>query len=275
MDKNKILLMELWDKVAVNFGELGPDYWKRFGKKLVELSNVDNGDYILDIGTGRGSSLFPSAYLVGKDGRVIGTDISKSMVSATNDEIAKRNIINAEVIQVDIEALNFDDEYFDKIIAGFSLGGILMNEEYLQNLIHTLKNHGQLSFSMWGVQNDQQWLTDIVNDYIKPVQENKSENITSIRLDCAEGIKAVLKNAGLKDIETYETVNEVIYIDATQWWTEMWNNALRNIFETIEKMGQDIFDEFKNKVNIALQNFKSEKGITFKMNVIYAVCKKY
>ena len=60
MDKNKNELIELWDKVAFNFGSIGPRYWDKFGHRLVELSHIEEGNYVLDIGMGRGASLFPS-----------------------------------------------------------------------------------------------------------------------------------------------------------------------------------------------------------------------
>ena len=45
MNKNKISLIELWDKVAHNFGKLGPKYWDKFGERLIELSDIKEGDY--------------------------------------------------------------------------------------------------------------------------------------------------------------------------------------------------------------------------------------
>ena len=50
MDKNKNELIELWDKVALNFGSMGPRYWDRFGHRLVELSHIEEGNYVLDTG---------------------------------------------------------------------------------------------------------------------------------------------------------------------------------------------------------------------------------
>lgn len=29
--------ISIWDKVAPSFGKIGPKYWCRFGKRLVEL----------------------------------------------------------------------------------------------------------------------------------------------------------------------------------------------------------------------------------------------
>lgn len=49
-----------WDKVAPEFGKVGPKYWEEFGSRLVELSSISRGARVLDIGMGRGASLFPA-----------------------------------------------------------------------------------------------------------------------------------------------------------------------------------------------------------------------
>jgi hypothetical protein len=118
------------------------------------------------------------------------------------------------------------------------------------------------------------WLTDIVNEYLKPNKNKKEEDVVSPKLDSVEGIRKLLEDAKLKEIEIYEEENEVVYLDENQWWDEMWNNAVRGIFESIEKLGQDKFEEFQLKVNNALQNYRRENGICLNMNVIYAVAKK-
>lgn len=275
MNQDKIKLIELWNKVAFNYGKLGPNYWDKFGERLINLSNIKEGVCILDIGTGRGATLFPASYKVGVNGRIIGIDISENMVKMTNDQIAKQNIKNSKVLQINMEEINFSDEYFDNIVSGFSIGYILNDNNYSRNVLRTLKKNGQLSFSLWGVQNNQKWLTDIVDEYLKPNKSKKDEEArVSTNLNSVEGIRKLLKNLNLKEIEIYEEENEVVYLDKNQWWEEMWNNAVRGIFESIEKSGQDKFNEFQLKVNNVLQSYKSEKGICFNMNVIYALAKK-
>ncbi|MCT4662290.1 MAG: class I SAM-dependent methyltransferase [Tissierellales bacterium] len=272
MNQDKIKLIELWNKVAFNYGKLGPNYWDKFGERLVNLSHIKEGVYILDIGTGRGATLFPASHRVGINGKIIGIDICENMVDMTNDEIDRQNIKNSKVLQINMEEINFADEYFDNIVSGFSIGYILNNDDYFKNILRVLKKDGQLSFSMWGVQKDQKWLTNIVNEYLKP--NKKEEDVVSLKLDSVEGIRKLLEDAKLKEIEIYEEENEVVYLDENQWWDEMWNNAVRGIFESIEKLGQDKFEEFQLKVNNALQNYRRENGICLNMNVIYAVAKK-
>lgn len=105
-------------------------------------------------------------------------------------------------------------------------------------------------------------------------KNKKVEDVVSSKLDSVEVIRKLLENINLIGIEIFQEENEVVYLDENQWWDEMWNNAVRGIFESIEKLGQDKFEEFQLKVNNAIQRYKRENGICINMNVIYAIAKK-
>jgi len=53
----------------------GPDYWDYFGTRLVDHTRIQGGEWLLDVGCGTGSSLFPAAEIIGKHGYAIGVDI--------------------------------------------------------------------------------------------------------------------------------------------------------------------------------------------------------
>jgi ubiquinone/menaquinone biosynthesis C-methylase UbiE len=277
MKKDKNELIKLWNKVAENFGKSGPKYWDRFGERLVELSDVKKGNNVLDIGMGRGSSLFPAAKKIGITGKAIGIDLSEVMVMKTQQKIIEYNLKNVEVFQLDAEELEFSDACFDNIIFGFGIGHIVNEDKNVKNVLRMLKENGQLSLSLWGIQKDQKWLTDIVEQFLPPknTEKNDSKRNSNLQLNTVENVIDFLESFNLKEIEVIEENNEVVYRDKDQWWKEMWNNAVRNIIERIEKMGEDKFKEFQCKVNEGLQSFESEKGISFNMKVIYAFGKKY
>lgn len=260
-----------WDKVAPNFGEVGPKYWDYFGTKLVELSNISKGARVLDIGMGRGASLFPALDKVGKDGYVIGIDSSEMMVNETYKDIFNRNICNAEVKNMNAQYLEFKEETFDNIICGFGFGYLMISEEKLNGILRLLKKGGQVGFSIWGIQHDQEWLTEIVNKYLSPVKSDKNISKAELpKFDTVDDISKILNDFGFINIKVHYENSEVIYIDEEEWWQEMWTNAVRGIFEQIEDLGSDVFTEFKNNVHKGLEKFNKGNGLSFDMPVIYA-----
>ncbi len=71
--------------------------------KLVNLAKIKKGDIILDLACGTGVVANKISSKVGKEGIVIGTDISKKAISIAKKFNAKKN---------NIEFVLSDDEYF-------------------------------------------------------------------------------------------------------------------------------------------------------------------
>ncbi|EQB88863.1 ubiquinone/menaquinone biosynthesis C-methylase UbiE [Clostridium punense] len=266
----------LWDKVALDFGKVGPKYWDSFGLRLVELSTIGSGAKVLDIGMGRGASLFPAIDKVGKTGQVVGIDNSEAMVRETYKDIISKNISNADVKVVNAEHLEFQEDYFDNVFCGFGFGYLMLSEDKLQGVKRVLKTGGQAGFSIWGVQEEQKWLTKIIGNYINNDNKNISSNTKKSvpKFSTVETVLKILRDEGFKNINIYEENNVVIYESKEQWWMEMWANAVRGIFEQIKALGLDKLAEFKNDVFNELENFQKEDGICFNMPVMYAYGEK-
>lgn len=269
-ENNSKVVTNIWDKVAVNFSKVGPNYWDELGGKLVYLSNINEGAKVLDIGMGRGASLFPALKKVSESGQVIGIDFSEAMVEETKKDIVSQNINNAKVFAMDARNLEFHEDSFNNVIGGFSIGHLLYSEERLKGVLRILKQGGEAGFSIWGEQLDQVWLTEIVNKYIKPVPQNNNGPQKVIKFSTLEDIRHVLEEEGFKNIRIYEEISKVIYEDKDEWWNEMNSNAVRGIFETIEALGESTLEEFKKDIYEGLDGFKAEEGFVFNMPVIYA-----
>ncbi|WP_454051926.1 class I SAM-dependent methyltransferase [Clostridium sp. Marseille-Q7071] len=258
------------------FGKIGPDYWNQFGNRLVELSSINKDAKVLDIGMGRGASLFATISKIGEDGHAIGIDISEVMVSETYKDILKQHIENAEVIKMNAENLDFDNNSFDNVICGFGIGYLLFSDNKLNDVLRVLKKDGQVGFSIWGVQEDQKWLTEIVNKYLNIDSSNENSNKKSNipQFNTLDGAKKVLEDSGFRNVKTYQKDADVVYKSKEEWWQEMWSNVVRTIFERVEELGENKFKEFKIDIFNGLEKFRKIDGFHFNMPVIYAFGEK-
>lgn len=264
-----------WDKVAPNFGKIGPKYWDTFGSRLVELSSIGPGSKVLDIGMGRGASLFPAIGKVRNDGYVIGIDSSNVMVNETHKDILHKNIGNASVKVMNALNLDFKENCFDNVICGFGFGYLILSDNKINGIIKIMKNGGQAGFSIWGIQEDQKWLTEIINKYLPLANQNNNKSKSDIiKYDTVDDVIKILNNLGLTNIKVHQEDSYVIYKDKDEWWQEMWTNAVRTIFEQIESLGSHVFEEFKKDIYEGLEKFKRGKGLYFNMPVIYAFVQK-
>lgn len=71
----------------------------------IALSKINEGDVILDLGSGAGIDAFLAAKKVGKTGKVIGVDMTEEMIKKANENAQRYNYRNVEFRLGDIENL--------------------------------------------------------------------------------------------------------------------------------------------------------------------------
>ena len=97
------------------------DYTVNRATQLVELAHLKNGDSVLDLATGTGIVAVLAARAVGAKGNVIGVDISRGMLDQARKKIRAEGLHQIELIEADVEKLNFGAESFDAILCSSAL----------------------------------------------------------------------------------------------------------------------------------------------------------
>lgn len=116
--------------------------WKRFTLKEAGLRA---GDYVLDVASGTGDLAKAFAKAVGKQGKVVMSDINEAMLEVGRDRLADAGIVgNIECVQADAENLPFADDYFDCVSIAFGLRNVTDKAAALRSMYRILKPGGKL-----------------------------------------------------------------------------------------------------------------------------------
>ena len=83
----------------------------------VALASLQEGEVVLDLGSGGGLDVFVAAKRVGDSGRVIGVDMTPEMIEKARKNAEKMGMTNVEFRQGDIEALPVEDNCIDVVIS--------------------------------------------------------------------------------------------------------------------------------------------------------------
>ena len=90
-------------------------------KRLLDLVTVRLDQAILDLCTGTGLVAIPAAKIVGQRGSVIAVDMSSGMLAQAQAKIKAEGIQNLELIEADVESIDFNNEQFDIIFCSSAL----------------------------------------------------------------------------------------------------------------------------------------------------------
>lgn len=110
-----------FDTVAELYDQNGVEYFRPVARRLVELAALRTGEYVLDVGCGRGAALFAAANAVGPAGQVVGIDLSEAMVANTAAELRGRRANGVVVAVMDGSRPGFAPGYFDAVIGSNSV----------------------------------------------------------------------------------------------------------------------------------------------------------
>ena len=153
------------------------------------LGEIHKGDTVLDLGSGAGIDCFLAAKKVGETGKVIGVDMTESMVVRAKENSKKQGYKNIEFRLGEIENLPLEDNSIDVIISNCVINLSPDKEKVFREASRVLKKNGRMYVS------DIVLLEELTN------AQRENEELISCCVGGAllkEDYLKKIKNAGLK-----------------------------------------------------------------------------
>ena len=162
------------------------------------LASLKKGEVVLDLGSGPGLDCFLAADKVGKEGKVIGVDMTQEMLEKARENAAKGNYSNVEFRLGEIENLPVADNSVDVVISNCVINLSPDKESVFKETFRVLKPGGRIMVSDVVLSNE-------LPDFLK--------NSDDAYIGCISG--AVLKdkyletieNAGFKEVEIVDEIS--------------------------------------------------------------------
>lgn len=165
----------------------------------VALASLQEGETVLDLGSGAGLDCFLAAKKVGSRGRVIGVDMTPEMIEKARENAIKGNYTNVEFRLGEIENLPVADNSVDAVISNCVINLVPDKKRVFRETFRVLKPGGRLMIS------------DIV--LLRELPDRVKNSIEAY-VGCLSG--AMLKGAYLEAVEA-AGFQEVKIVDETSF----------------------------------------------------------
>lgn len=108
---------------------------------------INEGDTVLDLGSGAGNDCFVARAQTGEKGKVIGVDFTPIMIEKARENAEKRGFNNVEFRLGDIEKLPLTSNVVDVVVSNCVLNLVPNKKAVFQEILRVLKPGGHFSIS--------------------------------------------------------------------------------------------------------------------------------
>lgn len=177
--------------------------WKRqlqpAQEKLLRKIDLHSDEKVLDISCGTGLVTFPMAKSVGKEGQIIGIDLSEKMIEEAEDLSPDLVIGNIEFMQMDAEELDFEDTSFDVTVNSLGMMYYPNPDKAIKEMYRVTISGGRAAALVWGRRSACGWagIFPIVDARVKT-------DVCPLFFQLGTGNTLIqeFKNAGFVDVES-------------------------------------------------------------------------
>lgn len=111
------------------------------------IAALKNGETVIDLGSGAGFDVFLAANQVGENGKVIGIDMTPSMISKARENTIKGKYNNVEFRLGEIENIPAQDNFADVIISNCVINLSPEKQKVFNDSFRVLKSGGRIAVS--------------------------------------------------------------------------------------------------------------------------------
>jgi len=163
-----------------------------------DAANIQEGDTVVDLGSGAGNDAFVARRLVGEHGKVIGVDFTPAMIRKAQNNASRLGYTNVEFVQGDIEALLLPTKTADVVVSNCVLNLVPDKKKAFTEMYRILKPGGRFTVS------------DIIVEGELPAEVRK---VAELYAGCVSGAVAkeqylgIMKEIGFVDVIVHKERN--------------------------------------------------------------------
>jgi ubiquinone/menaquinone biosynthesis C-methylase UbiE len=262
-----------WDLCAERYDRCATQAFAPFSEKLLALARLHNGQHVLDVATGGGAPALMAAKLVGSGARVVGVDLSESMIALARARAAQVGVHNVEFAPMDAEHLQFPSDSFDVVLCALGLMLFPQPVNALSEMHRVLKASGTAVLSVFG-RGSRVALRAFLEPFIPHMPSPEQRGPSIFGFGHSDVLAEAVKGANFSEVMT-ELHAHVLTFDEVEGIWEMLL-SLGRLGQMHSRLSTGKQQQLKEQVfEIAREQFTSPQGaLELPFEISYAVARR-
>lgn len=274
------VLATVWNGLDATYNRYRAWVFSTRAEDLVTAAGIEEGDEVLDLGTGTGIAVFKALERVGPRGRVVGVDTSEGLLRVAEGEASRRKARNVEFRRMSMTSLDLPDDAFDHVIGNYTLCCSTSYEGTLREAHRVLRRGGSLTYNHEGPH--QHPVVKIFNDLLAKYKvKDPTDELRRFReantmveegwaayQDPFVALEAV-GSAGFTDRSASISFERLVYPSLQDYLDYKMMGSVE-----LEAMSPHDREEFKRELTASLKPFLSDEELVLKQEVLILVGSK-
>jgi ubiquinone/menaquinone biosynthesis C-methylase UbiE len=257
-----------YDAAADHYDDPANAFWERFGTETVDRLELARGARVLDVCCGSGASAIAAAERVGREGSVLGVDLSEGLLALARAKARARGLGHATFRTGDMRALGLPDGEFDAVVCVFAVFFADDMAAALRELWRVVRPGGVLAVTTWGPRFPEPAST-VFWDAVRDVRPELHRGYDPWdRISEPGPLRALLGEAGIADAEIAAQAGTHPLPSPESWWSAVLGTGYRGTFEQLDAAERE-------RVRAAnLEGFRRADIREAEANVLFATARK-
>ena len=221
-------IAEAFDLSARGHDRFAIDRFLAMGSVLVQRAGLREGEHVLEVGCGRGSTLLAALDVVGERGSVMGVDHRPGMVQLAGARVRARHAAGSDVRLDEADKPDFQPGSFDVVLANLMIFQLADPAAALRHYATLLRPEGRVAFSTVAAP-DRAFAAALAA--IARFAPKLSAQRGPFRGEST--IRGFLVDHGYEHVEITEDVLETRFRDAEHWLEWVWANGGRELLDRV------------------------------------------
>jgi ubiquinone/menaquinone biosynthesis C-methylase UbiE len=262
-----------WDLCAENYDRCLTRAFTPIAQKLVSLAQPRSGQRVLDVATGSGLAALLAARLVGPQGRVVGVDLSETMVALARNRAREEGVDNADFFAMDAEDLDLPPNSFDAVLCALGLMLFPQPDRALSEMHRVLKLGGSVALAVFG-RGSRVALRALMEPFIPLMPPPPQRGPSIFGYGRSEVLEETVAGAGFSDVTTEQCTHLLTFGEVEGAWEMLL--SLGRLAQMHSMLPAEAQGELKQQVlRIARERYTNPQGaLELPFEITYALARR-